>query len=1240
MILDNAETERTVGRWITDWTGEGQIDAVTGYFTVGALAYLSEQLSDRISRFRFVNRAFHGHPVAVLFRYRDGNGHVFASLASCERTPYTQAWREGEKPGRVSLLRDIDLGAPHAGHLRILNDLRIERTGRKAIRTFRALQEQWRRVLNVEVLTKAFYRRIADWFSWATKTARFPEIPGMDVETRHKTAMIRLITRIVFCWFAREKGLLDPRLFNADEADRLLNAFDANSMTDGSYYKGILQNLFFPTLSVPVGKRRFIRRSFQGKNDDYLEPYVYRHSELFRDPASFECLFSRVPFLNGGLFELLDHKQTQPDGSRREIRVDGFSTRPRKQPLVPNILFFGSDVSVDLTRERGDKRATDVSVDGLFHILDAYKFTLAENTPFDQDIALDPELLGRIFENLLAEYNEDTRDTARRDTGSFYTPRTIVSYIVDGTLRTYLAGVLGDAPEATDRIDALLGYGGVPDFSDAERVGLLDAVYDVSILDPACGSGAFPMGALQKLVHVLDRLDTGHEHWKQRILADTPAEMRQETRRLLERGSVEHNWKLGIIQRCIYGVDMQPIAVQIAKLRCFIALLVDFDVDASAEDFGVPALPNLDFKFVAADTLIGPPGGRHATGNLLGLEDSFFADFARLGEDYFFVRDPKRKAGIRADIEKLVNGKIRERERALAGQRGDGEDRMEIREALASKNEAVIAATEREIALWESYRNILVTRNAPVRFFATEYFYPQVNNGFDIVIGNPPYRSLEKFSPEEKQRFKDQGYTTQAARGDVYCLFYERGARLLREGGVLGYITSNKWMRANYGKGLRAFFSKDVDAQRVLDFGMAQNFGAGTTYTCVVTLINRPCESPVQCCYAADDRAAMADPEAYFTANSVQRDGLSDAPWVVLSRERTRIKELGEARGVRLKRWDLSISYGIKTGLNEAFFITGEQRAQLIDEDPSAAELIAPLLRGRDVQRYGIDFADRYVLLVKNGAHRTLEQSYPSVHTHLKQYEPKLKRRGQCQYSRSGTGNTNQDYPGQHHWLELDNNPTDGYLAEFRKPKIIYPIMTKYLGFFLDDGHGYFLNDKAFFVRCEHAIQLAFLTAVLNSSLFRSCFRDNFPDLMGNTYELRKVIMSEIPLLRPDNEAAELFEPLVALVQAARAAEIAKETSRSVPPAVVAAFLEEVIDACVLQTYFPDHFGEKRLQVVEHVHPLLTPQEGADRRQRLATAEAFYRQANAADHPVRNRLMRIPIDSPDFLRVIKEEGKV
>ena len=328
---------------------------------------------------------------------------------------------------------------------------------------------------------------------------------------------------------------------------------------------------------------------------------LYRHKKLFKQPDKALQLFETIPFLNGGLFECLDKRVTR-HGKEVEIRLDGFSDNPQKQPVVPDELFFlENEKEIDLN-EIFDTRGKSYKVRGLLEIFRSYKFTVDENTPIEEEIALDPELLGQVFENLLAAYNPETGVTARKQTGSFYTPREIVNYMVDEALFGYLKNML--APDDQDstlekRLRNLLSYTeSADDFRDEEKEKLIFAIDHLKTLDPACGSGAFLMGMLHKLVFILNKLDPHNQSWEERqvkklhdlidraerdiedstLRSQTVNSLQnqiKEVKEAFQRNELNYGRKLFLLENCIYGVDIQPIAVQISKLRCFISLVLD-----------------------------------------------------------------------------------------------------------------------------------------------------------------------------------------------------------------------------------------------------------------------------------------------------------------------------------------------------------------------------------------------------------------------------------------------------------------------------------------------------------------------------------------------------------------------------------------------------------------------------------------------------------------------------------------
>lgn len=487
---------------------------------------------------------------------------------------------------------------------------------------------------SVEVLTKEFYNELSDWYAWAIQIIRFPNDINDDKDDAiyNSESVIRLITRLIFVWFLKQRHLIPNEFFDESYiAQNLLSGFDPHKLEglfnqksyESKYYKAILQNLFFAMLNSPItteGGTKLSERHFRNGRGDYDNNKLMRYEDLFRNPQLFVDLANHtVPFLNGGLFDCLDEKDNG-------MYYDGFSDRDivKKSLVVPDFLFFGEEAgkNIDLSEWYGDKNKKKVSARGIIDILKRYNFTVEENTPFDKEVSLDPELLGKVFENLLASFNPETQTTARKQTGSFYTPREIVQYMVDESLVAHLKRTVGEELEPQFR--QLLQYTDEEVvFTDEQRKLILQSLYDCKILDPACGSGAFPMGILQQMVHILGRIDPENEQWKEMMMdlaisetSDAYRNASDEERKEMI-ADIESNFdenvnrpdyarKLYLIENCIYGVDIQPIAIQISKLRFFISLVVDQNTNSDPTDnFGIRPLPNLEAKFVAANTLIG-----------------------------------------------------------------------------------------------------------------------------------------------------------------------------------------------------------------------------------------------------------------------------------------------------------------------------------------------------------------------------------------------------------------------------------------------------------------------------------------------------------------------------------------------------------------------------------------------------------------------------------------------------------
>lgn len=360
--------------------------------------------------------------------------------------------------------------------------------------------ERLNRAFDVESLSRQFYQEIADWFFWAATQVEFPMPPEVhDRNAYIQQSLIRLITRLLFCWFLKAKRLIPDALFDERQLATLLKGDEPLAASQQTrFYKAILQNLFFATLNQKQDERGFRGRNPAGLDSHHGITNLYRYEALFTDPERFLELVRPIPFLNGGLFECLDDIYRKAEG-RPNRRIDGFSDHPKNPLRVPDDLFFGAERTVDLTEAYGERRIARVR--GLIHILRRYNFTVTESTPLDQEVALDPELAGKVFENLLAAYNPETALTARKATGSYYTPREIVEFMVEESLLHALGDALRqahpNAPDIEHRLRQLLDPADESNpFSPEETDTLIDAIDRLKIIDPACGSGAFPMGAL------------------------------------------------------------------------------------------------------------------------------------------------------------------------------------------------------------------------------------------------------------------------------------------------------------------------------------------------------------------------------------------------------------------------------------------------------------------------------------------------------------------------------------------------------------------------------------------------------------------------------------------------------------------------------------------------------------------------------------------------------------------------
>ena len=1158
---------------------------------------------------REVNRLF-PMPAIVIFRHPRNDAQAgeapLLSVAVIHRRANKRDATLDVIEGKVSIIKDIDLGAPHAAHLRILESLALTEVDAKYVPSnFEKLYEAWLKVLDVKALNDRFYKDLAEWYYWAILANTGVVFPrGQPLETsedptthhRPTVALIRLLTRLIFVWFLKEKHLVPAALFDEKALTGLLNTPPHQHGAQGNYYKAILQNLFFATLNTETaaededGNKQRVWRAAAGpkRMDKYLIHTAYRYKGYFKDPDAALALFRKVPFLNGGLFECFDKLVTPADiqrdsalaglvvteGKQTVLRVDGFSERPENPMHIPNELFFGEGTDeVDLNDVFGTKNRK-YKPRGLLKIFDSYKFTIEENTPVEEEVALDPELLGKVFENLLASYNPDTKTTARKKSGSFYTPREVVDYMVDEALVCYLErpilaaapvvplraahqfaanGLLdfeagpGDldlnadaaapapsgltvsgseisvADRARDRLRRLLSYRHTShDFTAAETLTLITAIERLRVLDPACGSGAFPMGMLQKLVAVLRKLDPDNALWKAqnrapleeqlasaKKLKDPTLRDEQTTTAVttLEKFDADfadpdyadYARKLYLIEKCLYGVDIQPIAVQIAKLRFFISLVVEQKLGTDHQR--LTPLPNLETKIVAANTLLPIPRS--------GVQQDLLAN-PEVADKEAELRDANAShfAAKRFADKRKRKAKI-----------------LRLRDELATllKAELTLKPGDAErMTAWDPF-----DQNRHADFFDPEWMFG-FQSGFDIVIGNPPYVRQESIK-EDKPRFKPH-YLTYNGTADLYVYFYERSFQLLNPHGCLSFITSNRWFRAKYGTDLRQYMATHTEVRQIIDFGDEDVFDA-LAYPTITIAIKR--DKPVSLVDAKNDVAVLnwdgtnpsysvTDFPDVFAAErfAVPQCELKAGGWQleppVKRRLLERMRKAGQPLGDYCGR---RFYYGVKTGLNKAFEISREERDSLVSGHPASAVIIKPFLRGKDIKRWNVDFAERYLIKIESSenvehvwtglpadkAEKLFAKTHPSIYAWFTAED-----RRQQLIDRTDQG---------HYFWELRSC---AYWELFAAPKIVYPDIYLHQSLAWDESGMYCANTGYFIPNAEK-----WLTAVLNSAAIEWFYDQISTRMQGGYLRAFTDKMQALPIPQIVGPQRQIIEPCI-----------------------------------------------------------------------------------------------------------------
>ena len=782
------------------------------------------------------------------------------------------------------------------------------------------------------------------------------------------------------------------------------NLFERSWYKD-NYLDAVLEPLFFGILNTKPSEREALFANY-GWDKDLLEEW------------------KDIPYLNGGLFE-------------RDAEDEPESVFPAE--------YFKK----------------------LFQFFGEYNFTIDENDPNDAEVGVDPEMLGKIFENLL----EDNKDK-----GAFYTPKEIVRYMCQESLIAYLDTNTSIASEKIRKF-VLSPEEGVADIPENKKDKLLLALKEVKICDPAIGSGAFPMGLLNELLHCREVLSSE---------STNRAEI-----------------KKSIIQNNIYGVDIEKGAVDIARLRFWLSIVVDEDTPSP--------LPNLDYKIMQGNSLIESFQG-------LDLSELTYKRVSKKDRGEVMLFDDEKNR-----LQKTVSQLLSTYYSCC-----DHEKKVHLQQQISDTIRQQLEAQFVNSSILKDLKDVDLTGNN--QFFLWHTWFSDVFNrengkdGFDIVIGNPPYIQLQGNGGELAKLYEKCGYQTFAKTGDIYCLFYEKGWQLLRSQGHLCFITSNKWMRAGYGEKTRGFFAKQTNPKQLIDFAGVKIFENATVDTNI--LIYSKDKNEYQTLCAVTDKLNkdnIKELSSFVQDLHIVCCFDSSDSWVILSPIEQSIKQKIESIGIPLKNWNIQINYGIKTGFNDAFIISTDIRKEILanclteEERKKTDELIRPILRGRDIKRYGYNWADLWLINTHNGVKgikpRIDINEYPAVKAHLDKYWDKLMKRvdkGDTPY----------------------NLRNCAYIDDFFKPKIVWARLMRISKSEIDSfprfskaDAGFFVVDSLCFFTGENIDNLC---TFLNSSLATYYYLKNIAILDNGGMQMRQQYIEEIPCpkfdyITDDNSIYNLF---------------------------------------------------------------------------------------------------------------------
>ena len=759
--------------------------------------------------------------------------------------------------------------------------------------------------------------------------------------------------------------------------------------------------------------------------------------------------------------------------------------------------------------------------------MDAYNFASegSEEVQEEAKTLINASVLGLIFEKI----------NGHKD-GSVFTPGFITMYmcreaVANSVLTKFNNFYNWNCTSVTDL------YNKIDDIAQANQ--LIDSI---TICDPAVGSGHFLVSALNELIRLKYELGILVDSEGKRIkksdytfsiendeLIVTDADnnlfsynpLNEESRRIQEALFKE---KKTIIENCLFGVDINPNSVKICRLRLWIELLKNAYYTAESDYKQLETLPNIDINIKCGNSLLHRFDLTDSIKSVLKETGISISQYRNAVSKYKNAQDKAEKWELDSMIAEIKSKLTTEIGAKDPKKLKLNKRRAELVNLLApqlfemSKKEQKdwqkrVDAVKKEIAELESYFEEINSNKIYLGAFEWRIEFPEVLDadgnfiGFDCVIGNPPYIQLQSMGTDADvlERMK---YKTYVRTGDIYCLFYEQGMNLLKPNGCLCYITSNKWMKAGYGKELRQYFVSETNPVLLIDFVGVKVFDTATVDVNILMLqktIN------VQRTFACITQGinGLQNLSDFVQQNGSECDFSSADSWVILSPIEQSIKRKMETVGTPLKDWNINIYRGVLTGYNEAFIITTEKRDEILancqseDERTRTAELIRPILRGRDIKRYGYDWAKLYLIATFPSRHYDIEQ-YPAVKQHLLSFgKERLEQTGKT-YSVNGE-KIKARKKTNNKWFETQDSIS--YWEDFYKPKIVWGNLNLTASYAMIQDNSFINAPSPMIVPASK-----FLLAVLNSQLADYYIRHLGVTRNGGYFEYKPMFVEKLPV--------------------------------------------------------------------------------------------------------------------------------